>query len=192
MQNLGFYFKLGWHHIIAWDALDHLLFILALSAVYLISDWKKVLVLITAFTLGHSLTLVLSTLDIIRINDKLVEVLIPCTIVVTAAFNFVKQNFDGSSLRRNYFFAFFFGLIHGMGYANAIRFIMAKDESMAISLFGFNVGLEVGQIAVVLIIMLCSLLIVNIAGLKRKWWVYINSAFAILLASKMVLERMLF
>ena len=119
MQNLGFYFDLGWHHIIVWDALDHLLFVLVLSVVYLVKDWKKVLILVTAFTLGHAITLILSMLDVVQINDKLVEILIPVTIMVTAVFNLVDKESAQSSLQRNYFLAFFFGLIHGLGYANA-------------------------------------------------------------------------
>ena len=92
MQNLGFYFDLGWHHIMARDALDHLLFVLALSAIYLIGNWKQVLILITAFTIGHSVTLALSVYDVIRVNSNWVEFLIPCTIVVTALFNLLQKN----------------------------------------------------------------------------------------------------
>ncbi|MEP7236715.1 MAG: HupE/UreJ family protein [Ferruginibacter sp.] len=189
MQNLGFYFDLGWHHIIAWDALDHLLFVLALSAVYLIADWKKVLILVTAFTVGHSLTLVLSIFDIIRVNASLVEFLIPCTIIITAIFNLWQKGFGSRSLQRNYFLAFFFGLVHGMGFANAIRFMMAKDESMGIDLLGFNLGLEAGQIVVVTGILIVSFLIVNKAGLKRNWWVWGLSVVALVFASKMIWDR---
>ena len=189
MQNLGFYFDLGWHHIIAWGALDHLLFVLALSAVYLIADWKKVLILITAFTLGHSLTLILSIVDMIRINDKMVEFLIPCTIIITAGFNLWEKGFGSRSLQRNYFLAFFFGLIHGLGFANAIRFMMSKDESIGMNLLGFNIGLEAGQIVVVAGILILSFIIVDKAGLKRNWWVLGLSVFALIFASKMIWDR---
>jgi HupE / UreJ protein len=189
MQNLGFYFNLGWEHIISRDALDHLLFVLALSAVYLIADWKKVLILITAFTLGHSLTLILSIVDIIRINSNLVEFLIPCTIVLTAAFNLWQKEFGSKTLQRNYFLAFFFGLIHGLGFANAIRFMMQKNDSIALNLLGFNLGLEAGQVVVVTGILLLSFIIVNKAGLKQKWWVKILSITALIIALKMAWER---
>lgn len=189
MQNLGFYFDLGWHHILAWDALDHLLFILALTAVYLLSDWKKVLVLVTAFTFGHAITLILSIVDIVRISENLVEILIPITIIVTAGLNLLAKDFSLRTLQRNYFLAFFFGLIHGLGYANAIRFMMAGDESIGMSLLGFNLGLEAGQILVVLAILICSFVYVNKARLKRKWWVGVLSVFAMLVAIKMVWER---
>lgn len=182
MQNFGFYFDFGWHHIIAWDALDHLLFVLALSAIYVLGNWKQVLILVTAFTIGHSLTLALSVFNIIRASDKWVEFLIPCTIIVTALSNFFEKDFNPKSLRLNYFFALFFGLIHGLGFANAVRFMIVGDESLGWSLFGFNIGLEAGQIVVVTLILLVSYLMINIAGLNRKWWVWSLSLVSLIIA----------
>ena len=189
MQDLGFYFEMGWHHIIAWDALDHILFVTALSAIYLLGNWKQVLVLVTAFTIGHSLTLALSVYDIIRVNSKWVEFLIPCTIIATALFNFFQKNYQPRSLRLNYFLALFFGLIHGLGFANYIRFMLAKDQSIGWSLFGFNIGLEAGQIVVVLVILLTGYAVVSVAKLKRRWWVWVLSALAFCIASKMAWVR---
>ena len=192
MQDFTFYFKLGWQHIISWDALDHILFVLALSAIYLLSNWKQVLVLVTAFTIGHSLTLALSVYNIVKVNDSLVEFLIPCTIVATALFNFFQKDFTPRSLRLNYFLALFFGLIHGLGFANTIRFMLAKDQSIGWSLFAFNIGLEVGQVIVVLCILLLSFLIVNKLNVKRKWWVWGLSGVAFCIALKMIIERWMF
>ena len=189
MQDLGFYFEMGWHHIVAWDALDHLLFVLALSAIYLIGNWKQVLVLVTAFTIGHSLTLALSVYDVIRVSDKWVEFLIPCTIVITAVLNLLEKDYEPRSLRLNYFLALFFGLIHGLGFANALRFMLAKDQGIGWSLFGFNIGLEAGQVVVVMGILLAGFLVVNKAGLKRKWWVWSLSVVAFSIAAKMAWER---
>jgi phosphatidylserine synthase len=189
MQDLGFYFKLGWHHIIAWNALDHLLFVLALSAIYLIGNWRQVLILVTAFTIGHSLTLALSVYNIVRVDDKWVEFLIPVTIVVTAILNLLEKNYEPRSLRLNYFLALFFGLIHGLGFANYIRFMVSKHESMGWSLFGFNIGLEAGQIAVVTAILFLGYLLVDKAGLKRKWWIWTLSIAALIIACKMAWER---
>lgn len=189
MQDLRFYFEMGWHHIIDWGALDHLLFILALTAIYVLGNWKQVLVLVTAFTIGHSLTLALSVYDVIRINDKWVEFLIPCTIIATAIFNFFQKDFSQRSLRLNYFLALFFGLVHGLGFANAVRFMMAKDQTIGWSLFGFNVGLEVGQVCVVLGILLVSYLVIDLAGFRRKWWVWALSTATCCIATKMALER---
>ena len=189
MNDLAFYFTIGWHHIISKDALDHQLFILALSAVYLVKDWKKVLVLVTAFTIGHSLTLALSVYDIIRANDRWVEFLIPCTIMVTAALSFFQKDVSNKKLRLNYFFALFFGLIHGLGFANTIRFMVAEDQTIGWSLFGFNIGLEAGQVALVSLILLMSYVFVDRIGVPRKWWIIILSSAALVWAAKFAFER---
>ena len=189
MNDVAFYFETGWHHIISWNALDHILFIVAFSAIYLSQNWKQVLVLVTAFTIGHSLTLALSVYDIIRINEKWVELLIACTIVATGVFNFMVKNFKPRSLRINYFLALFFGLIHGMGFANTIRFMLAKDQHIALPLVSFNIGLEAGQIVVVAFILSISFLLVNKLKLNRKWWVWALSGIAILIALNMVIDR---
>ncbi|HEV7780836.1 MAG TPA: HupE/UreJ family protein [Chitinophagaceae bacterium] len=189
MQDFGFYFGLGWEHIISRDALDHQLFIAALAAIYLLQDWKKVLVLVTAFTIGHSLTLALSVFDVIRFNPKWVEFLIPLTIVITALSNLFQQKFTAKSVQINYVLALLFGLIHGMGFANSIRFIMADDQSMGWSLFGFNAGLEAGQIFVVTLLLLLAYLIVTIFRVNRRDWVIFLSAGVFALSLKMVLER---
>lgn len=189
MNDLAFYFKIGWEHIISIDAIDHLLFILALAAIYLLKDWKKILLLVTAFTIGHSLTLALSVFNIIRINDKWVEFLIPCTIIITSIFNFIQANTISKSINLNYFFALFFGLIHGLGFANTIRFMLAKDQTIGWSLFGFNVGLEAGQILVVSIILVISYLVVNLAKLPQKWWIYIISVITFTWAVIFAMDR---
>lgn len=192
MQDFIFYFKLGWEHIISADALDHQLFILALVAIYSYTNLKQVLILVTAFTIGHSATLLLSVLDIIRFESKWVEFLIPCTIVITALSNLFRKNFSLKSVKINYFFALGFGLIHGMGFANSIRIMLAKDQQLGWGLFGFNLGLEAGQIFVVLIILLITFIIFNYTKIKRMSWVLFISAGVFSLALKMALERIPF
>ena len=192
MQDFGFYFNIGWTHIISKQALDHQLFIAALAAIYLLKDWKQVLVLVTAFTIGHSLTLALSVLNVIWFNPKWVEVLIPLTIVITALFNLTQKKFTPKSIRINYVLALLFGLIHGMGFANTIRFIIADDQSLGWSLFGFNVGLEAGQIVVVLGMLIVAQLFVGILKVNRRDWVLFISAGVFALALKMIFERLPF
>lgn len=192
MQDFLFYLSIGWEHIISRDALDHQLFIAALAALYLLKDWKQVLILVTAFTIGHSLTLVLSVLDWIRFPDPWIEFLIPCTIWITAASNLLQKEERSNRMQLNYLFALLFGLIHGMGFANTIRFMLAKDQNIATGLFGFNVGLEIGQIVVVTVFLLLANLIVNQFNIQRKSWIIFLSAGIMSLAIQMSVDRIPF
>lgn len=188
MEELN-YFTEGWRHIISADALDHQLFILVLAAMYTIKDWKQVLILVTAFTVGHSVTLALSTLNIIQVPTEWVEFLIPTTIVFTAAYNFFSKDFDPKRIRWNYALALFFGLIHGLGFANTLRFMLAKDESLAWSLLQFNLGLEAGQIVVVIGILLLAYLFIYLIKLNRRYWVWLLSSAGFIVALKIAIER---
>lgn len=189
MEELN-YFTEGWRHIISVDALDHQLFILVLAAVYTIKDWKQVLVLVTAFTIGHSITLALSTLNIIQVPTEWVEFLIPCTIVLTAAFNFFSKDYNPKRIRWNYALALFFGLIHGLGFANTLRFMLAKDENLAWPLLQFNLGLEAGQVIVVLGILLVAYLFIYLIKLNRRYWVWLLSSAGFIVALKIAVERL--
>ncbi len=189
MNDFTFYFILGWKHIISLDAMDHLLFITALTSIYLIQNWKQVLILVTAFTIGHSATLVLSVYDLIRFSSNWVEFLIPLTIVLTAALNVVQRNNQSKALQLNYYAALFFGLVHGMGFANTIRFMLAKSQSISVPLLGFNLGLEAGQLVVVLVILLAAFLLVTKAGMQQKRWVYVLSAYAGISGLLMCVQR---
>ena len=192
MQDFLFYLNLGWEHIISLDALDHQLFVLALIAIYSYSDWKKILVLVTAFTIGHSVTLALSILDIVRVPSAWVEFLIPLTIVLTALGNILTKNKKQSQNKTNYYLALFFGLIHGMGFANTARVMIAKSQSIALPLLGFNIGLEVGQIVIVLAILVLLFILLNVFKVNKKDWVLFVSSGVFALALKMTLERLPF
>jgi hypothetical protein len=189
MGDFSFYFGLGWHHIISPDAFDHILFIIALAAIYVIEDWKQVLILVTAFTIGHSITLALSVLDIIRLPGNIVELLIPCTIVITATSNLFQRKFHYKSVRINYYLALFFGLIHGMGFANALRFMLAEDQQLGLALFAFNVGLEAGQVLLVGIVLIAAWIFLSLLKVVRREWVIFLSASVLVLALQMVFER---
>ncbi|WP_179474640.1 HupE/UreJ family protein [Chryseobacterium sp. H1D6B] len=192
MQDFLFYLKLGWEHIISLDALDHQLFVLALIAVYSFNDWKKVLILVTAFTIGHSITLALSILDIVRAPSAWVEFLIPVTIVITSLDNIVMKNHKQSLMRMNYYLALIFGLIHGMGFANTARVMIAKSQSIAVPLLGFNIGLELGQIVIVFAILIVLFILINLFKVNKKDWVLFVSSGIFALSLKMALERIPF
>jgi hypothetical protein len=189
MSEFGFYFRLGWEHIMSIDALDHILFVWVLAAIYLLRDWRQVLVLVTAFTIGHSITLALSVFNVLEVPSDWVEFLIPCTIVFTALSNLFRKDFSPRLLRVNYFLALFFGLVHGLGFANTLRFMLVKGQSLGWSLLGFNVGLEVGQIVIVSVVLLLSWIFVQRVKLPRREWVLFVSAAVFGLALKMALER---
>ena len=189
MQDFLFYLQLGWEHIISKDALDHQLFILALIAIFSFRDWKKVLILVTAFTIGHSLTLVLSALDVFRFPSDWVEFLIPCTIVFTALDNIIFSKNEKKLIQLNYYLALLFGLIHGMGFANSVRMMLASEQDITLPLFGFNVGLELGQIVVVAIALFLHYIFSEVLKLSNKIWIYIISVPIFIFALKMALER---
>lgn len=189
MQDFLFYLQLGWEHIISKDALDHQLFILALIAIFSFRDWKKVLILVTAFTIGHSLTLVLSALDVFRFPSDWVEFLIPCTIVFTALDNIIFSKNEKKLIQLNYYLALLFGLIHGMGFANSVRMMLASEQDITLPLFGFNVGLELGQIVVVAIALFIHYIFSEVLRLSNKIWIYIISVPIFIFALKMALER---
>ncbi|WP_113639513.1 HupE/UreJ family protein [Nubsella zeaxanthinifaciens] len=187
-----FYFKLGWSHIVSLDALDHQLFILALVAVYTTRHLKQILILVTAFTIGHSVTLALSVFDIIRFSSKWVEFLIPCTIFLTALFNLFRKEKIQKKIALNYYLALIFGLIHGMGFANSVRMMLAKDQNIGWGLFGFNVGLEVGQVVFVILILAVSWSMLNLFKTKRRDWIIFVSSAVFALALQMAIQRIPF
>lgn len=190
MSDFGFYFSLGWEHIISLDALDHQLFILALIVLYNLADWRKVLILVTAFTIGHSITLALSTLNIIQVPSEIIEFLIPCTIVITAITNFIKPYAANKTIHWNYFLAMFFGLIHGLGFAIALKFMLANDQSLGWSLLSFNLGLEAGQIVLVIFLLLLAFIFIQLLKLKQRYWIYIISSVVLIISLKMAIERL--
>ena len=189
MEDAAFYFTLGWQHIIGFDALDHQLFILALIVLYTLREWKQVLILVTAFTIGHSVTLALSTFHLVTIPSRLVEILIPFTIFITAAANIIKPVHGNAKVELNYFLAMFFGLIHGLGFANTLQFMLARDQSLGWSLLSFNLGLEAGQITVVIFLLLLAHIFLYYLKVNRRYWVVVISALVLLASVKMIAER---
>jgi hypothetical protein len=189
MKDFIFYFKIGWSHIMSWDATDHLFFITVLAIIYTVADWKKVLVLVTAFTVGHALTLFMSVLNMINVKSEMVEFLIPCTILITALMNLFLQKQQSVSHTIQYAIALGFGLIHGLGYANYIRMMLSADQQLVWGLFSFNLGLEAGQIVVVGLVLLTVWVSSRIHAKAHQRWVSFVSAFVLLFALKLAIER---
>lgn len=188
MSSFELYFKLGIQHILDLHGFDHILFIVVLCAVFVARDWVKILLLVTAFTLGHSLTLALATFKIIEIRSEVIEFLIPVTIALTALITLIKPKPNsGKGIQLNYLLALFFGLIHGLGFSNYLRSLLGKEASIWQPLLAFNVGLEVGQIVIVAAFLLITSL-VHLAGMNRKEWTLILSAFVLGVACMLMLQ----
>ncbi len=189
MTSFELYFKLGLQHILDLQGFDHILFIISLCAVYVARDWVKILLLVTAFTVGHSLTLALSTFEIVQIRSEVIEFLIPVTIAFTALLTLIKPKPNsGKGIQLNYLLALLFGLIHGLGFSNYLRSLLGKEAAIWPPLLAFNVGLEVGQIVIVAAFLLITSL-VHLAGMNRKEWTLILSAFILGVACMMLLEN---
>lgn len=195
------YIELGFEHIADLAGYDHILFIVVLCAIYRIGEWRKVGILVTAFTLGHSLTLALAALDMIRVPAAWVEFLIPVTIFLTALYNTVIHKLDqeqeetfNRKLNLNYLFALLFGLIHGMGFSNFFRSMLmpGEESSLVKQLLAFNIGVELGQLAIVAVILLMAYIGMNRLRIPQRDWNLFISGMAAGPALIMIMERIPF
>ena len=178
------YINLGFQHISDLAGYDHILFLLALCAVYSIDQWRRLFILVTAFTVGHSITLALSSFGWVVIPSHIIEFLIPVTILITAIRNVAvpasdQLTDDQGNMTGHYLVALCFGFIHGMGFSNYFRALMMDSSSITIPLLGFNLGIEIGQLLVVSIIVIVASLVVKFAQVKhRDWNLFISGAAA--------------
>lgn len=191
MSTFEIFLQLGFEHIADFNGYDHILFIITLCGVYLLRDWKKILILVTAFTIGHSITLTLATLNIFTMPSDLIEFLIPLTIFITAIANMISrtEKFSPRLHLFKYLTAMFFGLIHGLGFSNYLRSILGEEESMITPLFAFNVGIEIGQLIIVLAILLVSVLFVRGFRAPRREWNLVVSGAGLGISLILMLER---
>jgi len=191
MSVFQMYLKIGIEHIADFKSYDHILFIIALCVVYPIKQWSKILILITAFTIGHSTTLVLATLNIIKVDSQIIEFLIPATIFISAFANLFQKsdNFSSNLHRFKYLLALFFGLIHGLGFSNYLSSLLGNETNIIYPLLAFNIGIEIGQILIIIAITALSLLVIDLSGAKRREWILIWSGAAIGIASVLILDR---
>lgn len=196
-STFAVYLRLGFDHIADLGAYDHILFVVALAAGYGLTHWRHLLVLVTAFTVGHSVTLALATLRLVSVSTAWVEFLIPVTIVATGVFNVVETRLPADRLelpprvqRVKYGMALFFGLIHGLGFSNFLRAMLGGEESIALPLFSFNVGLEVGQIVILGVILGVSAAVVRWTPMGGTAWTRILSGGPALAAAVMAVGRL--
>lgn len=189
MEDFTFYFTLGTGHILTWEAMDHILFVTALCLRYLWKDWKKVVVLVTAFTIGHSVTLALSALNYVHFSRSWIEFFIPLTIAATCFNNIVQhQQQPARRLPLIYFLALFFGLIHGLAFAGQFMSLEGK-QGLVVHLLAFNLGIEAAQLLIVVSVLLLSYLAVQLAKLPRMVWLRATSAIILVVSLWWAYER---
>ncbi len=192
MDEFWIYCKLGIEHILNIQGLDHMLFIIVLCAVYKLCETKKITVLITAFTIGHSITLAISSLEIIKVNSHVIEMLIPITIIVTAIFNIFINNPEKTPhfISYNYVLALVFGLIHGMGFSSFFRAMMAGQDNIVFPLLYFNIGIEIGQLAIVIILLFVLFLFSRLVKFNHKYWNLILSSLGGFIALILLIQKL--
>ncbi|RZM26308.1 MAG: HupE/UreJ family protein [Pedobacter sp.] len=190
MQDFYLYFDLGWQHILDWQGYDHILFVLVLCGIYTVSDWRKVLILVTAFTIGHSITLALSVLNFLKIHTAFIEFLIPVTILITALSNIINKRPKPKGLKLKYFLALCFGLVHGMGFSSYLKSLLGKTSNIVWELLAFNLGLEFGQVIIVFAALFISFVLIWIVKIKRWDWTFFLSSAIFGISFIMAIQRL--
>ena len=192
MSEFRLYLDLGVFHILDFAGYDHMLFVMAIATIYLINDWRKVLILVTAFTIGHSITLALATLELIKYDLELIEFLIPLTISITALANLFtrdRRRFEVTQRKGyiNYFFAGFFGTIHGLGFSSYLKVLLGAEQNIIKPLFAFNIGLEIGQMVIMILFLMLSTVFVDFFGVDRRDWKLIISSIILGISVTLIL-----
>lgn len=194
METFFTYIQLGFDHIIDIQGYDHILFIISLTILYSIKEWKSLLILVTAFTLGHSTTLAFTVLDIINFNSDKVEFLIMLSISITALLNVIRKGKtpDNLEMKIYYVIAILFGFIHGMGFASYLKAILGSNGNLFSPLLGFNVGLEIGQLIIVSILLLFTFVINLIFKINKQSFIMIISSIILGITIPILFERDIF
>lgn len=182
MSDFELYFNMGLRHVLDINAYDHVLFLIVLTVPYIFKDWKNVLLLVTLFTIGHTLSLILSVFGVITVNAGIVEFLIPITIFITALYNIFKASRKSASKNGNINFiaitTLFFGVIHGLGFSNYFKIVVDKNsKDKLMPLLEFALGIETAQVIVVLIVLIISYVLQEFFRLSKRDWILVMSAF---------------
>lgn len=190
MENFILYFKMGLHHVLDFSAYDHILFLIVLVVVFGFNQWKKVLWLVTFFTIGHSLTLGLSAYGVLEMKMDIIEFLIPITIFITGWVNVLStKKRDVGKGNINLILALFFGLIHGLGFSNYFKMMVGREEDKLFPLLEFALGIEVSQISIVLVVLILGTLLQYFFRVTKRDWVLVVSSIVIGFSIQMIMDR---
>lgn len=197
MNEFWLWFSTGTGHILDWNGYDHILYVIALCVLFTAREWKQLLILITAFTIGHSLTLAASVLQIFTVRQAWVEVLIPLTILLTCLVNITGRHKGADRHRRanisyrfNYILALLFGFIHGMGFSYLLKSMLGKEESIILPLLSFNLGLEIGQLIIVACMLILSVFLTRFTRIKKADYLFFVSSAVFGIAFLLFVQRL--
>ncbi|KAF2509874.1 HupE/UreJ family protein [Flavobacterium foetidum] len=191
MSQFWIYFQIGLKHVLDINAYDHVLFLIALTVPYLFKDWKRILILVSVFTVGHTLALLLSVYGIIAIKVNLVEFLIPITILITAVYHLFTagKTSKNDSINLVFFITLFFGIIHGLGFSNYFKIILGGSPSSKLLPLGeFALGIEAAQLIVVFVVLVISSIVQTVFRFSKRDWALVMSAFVIGVVIPMIIE----
>lgn len=190
MEEFWFYFKEGLFHVLDWNAYDHILFLIVLTVPYSSNSWKKLLYLVSVFTVGHAISLGLAAYDVVKIDAGLIEFLIPLTIVFTAIYNVFTAGKTAKSDKLGLYLivTLFFGLIHGFGFSTYFKMMTASSENKLFPLIEYTLGIEAAQIIIVIAVLILSFIGQSIFRFSRRDWVMVTSAIVIGVVIPMLLS----
>lgn len=188
-ENFWFNVKYGINHVLDMNAYDHVLFLIVLTVPYVFKDWKRVLILVSLFTLGHTLSLVLAAYNVVRINGQLVEFLIPITIMLVALFNVFTtgKGVQNKKIGVLFFSTLFFGLIHGLGFAREFQILIGRANNKLAPLFEFALGIEIAQVIIVFFVLSLGHLMQTTLKFSKRDWIMVISAIVVGLVIPMII-----
>lgn len=190
MEDFNLYVNMGLNHVLDLSAYDHILFLIVLAVVFKTKEWRKVLWLVTFFTIGHSITLALAAYGVVKVSVAIVEFLIPLTIFITAVVNVINtKEIASKSNSINLFFSGVFGLIHGLGFSNYFRLMIGQEEDKFLPLVEFALGIELAQIVVVVSILVLGYILKTIFNVSNRDWIIVTSSIVIGFAIQMMVDR---
>ncbi|AXT51583.1 HupE/UreJ family protein [Aquimarina sp. BL5] len=191
MSEFWLYVKLGLYHVLDWQAYDHILFLIVLTVAYTFDNWKRILLLVTLFTLGHTTSLFLAVYDVVSVNSKLVEFLIPITILAAAIFNVFTAGKTAGKNKVSVLYAttIFFGLIHGLGFSSFFNAVSSNVSSKILPLIEFALGIELAQLIVVIIVLIISFIIQTIFRFSKRDWILVVSSIVIGMVVPMIISN---
>ncbi len=190
LENFWFNVEYGINHVLDINAYDHILFLIVLTIPYVFKDWKRVLLLVSMFTLGHTLSLVLAAYNVVSVNGKLVEFLIPITILIVALFNVFTAGKGAQREKVGVLFltTLFFGLVHGLGFAREFQMLLGDTDNKLVLLLEFALGIEISQIIIVFIVLFLGYIVQTLFRFSKRDWIMVISAIVVGLVIPMLLN----